>query len=152
MFSFCERRFFHQNDFTKHYREQHTNEKPFKCTRCAYETKRKFDLKQHFVRLHEDIELKSPLEYCCPRCEYTCFSKSVLKSHVNKKHTEDKDKPFNCTYCESKYLKKYDLKMHMARAHLGLKPFECSLCEYKCTTKFGLNSHLSRIHTMRNFS
>ncbi|KAI5737435.1 hypothetical protein M8J76_013595 [Diaphorina citri] len=82
-----------------------------------------------FISLNHDKTLRSDnieAEYHCTYCDYICSSRTILKSHINKKHANDEDKPFTCEHCDSKFCKKYDMKMHMSRAHYGLKPFKCS--------------------------
>ncbi|XP_067850217.1 zinc finger protein 665-like isoform X2 [Heptranchias perlo] len=57
----------------------------------------------------------------------------------------DKEKCFNCDYCEKRFVRKEQLTMHR-RTHTGEKPFACEECGRAFAEKSNLNEH-RRTHT-----
>uniref|UniRef100_UPI00398E76AD zinc finger protein 420-like isoform X2 n=1 Tax=Pristiophorus japonicus TaxID=55135 RepID=UPI00398E76AD len=57
----------------------------------------------------------------------------------------DKEKRFNCDYCERRFFRKEQLTMHR-RTHTGEKPFACEECGRAFAEKSNLNEH-RRTHT-----
>ncbi|XP_048462857.1 zinc finger protein 431-like [Rhincodon typus] len=57
----------------------------------------------------------------------------------------NKEKRFNCDYCERKFFRKEHLTMHL-RTHTGEKPFACEVCGRAFAEKWNLKEH-RRTHT-----
>ncbi|XP_063630738.1 gastrula zinc finger protein XlCGF57.1-like [Cydia splendana] len=114
----------------------HTEEKPFRCSHCAYKCIRKADLQAHLIT-HTD---KKPLS--CSHCSYKCKRKAQLQSHLM---THTGEKPFRCSYCTYKCKRKAQLQFHLM-THTDEKPFSCSHCDHKCRQKTDLQFHL-KTHT-----
>ena len=57
----------------------------------------------------------------CTKCSYTTSGpKCTLKNHMNSKHTEEKDRPYQCRSCERGFAQKSHLNKHIVKVH-GLK-------------------------------
>ena len=54
-------------------------------------------------------------------------------------HTSEK--PFVCTECQQRFVRRIDLTRHM-RAHTGEKPFVCTECQRRFAYKSNLNRHM----------
>ena len=51
--------------------------------------------------------------YKCPHCNYqTNNSKIQLVNHINAKHVQEKDKPFQCEHCNRGFAQKAHLVQH----------------------------------------
>nr|CAD7606822.1 unnamed protein product [Timema genevievae] len=68
------------------------------------------------------------------------FSCSVCGKMI---HTGEK--PFACTFCDSRFKQNSDLKAHI-RTHTGEKPYACTVCPARFSQSSALKSHV-RIHT-----
>ena len=56
--------------------------------------------------------------YKCPHCDYqTTNSKIQLMNHINAKHVEEKDKPFQCLHCSRGFAQKAHLLHHLSVIH-----------------------------------
>lgn len=54
----------------------------------------------------------------CPHCDYTTTGpKSTIQTHIYAKHTEDKDKPYQCTICQKGFAQKANYHIHLERVH-----------------------------------
>jgi hypothetical protein len=54
----------------------------------------------------------------CPHCEFTTtYGKANLINHINAQHTCEKDKPFQCRFCEKGYAQKANLINHLKKVH-----------------------------------
>ncbi|XP_067902628.1 zinc finger protein 761-like [Heterodontus francisci] len=82
------------------------------------------------------------------------FGSSTVQSRLGDKNkrtlnpsspVRDKEKRFNCDYCERRFFRKEQLTMHR-RTHTGEKPFACEQCGRAFAEKWNLNEH-RRTHT-----
>ena len=58
--------------------------------------------------------------HTCSHCDYsTTGPKIILTNHIYSKHTEEKDRPFQCSYdgCSRGFAQKGSLKKHMEKVH-----------------------------------
>lgn len=56
--------------------------------------------------------------YKCPHCNYqTNNSKIQLVNHINAKHVQEKDKPFQCEHCNRGFAQKAHLVQHLSVIH-----------------------------------
>ena len=54
----------------------------------------------------------------CPHCTYiTSGPKCTLQNHIFSKHTKEKDRPYQCIYCERGFAQKSHLHKHMKKEH-----------------------------------
>lgn len=76
--------------------------------------------------------------HTCSHCDYsTTGPKIILTNHIYSKHTEEKDRPFQCSYngCSRGFAQKGSLKKHMEKVHKE-KPDELenkTIIEYHIT-------------------
>eukprot|EP00088_Acartia_fossae_P022403 TRINITY_DN2361_c0_g2_i2.p1 TRINITY_DN2361_c0_g2~~TRINITY_DN2361_c0_g2_i2.p1 ORF type:complete len:798 (-),score=130.93 TRINITY_DN2361_c0_g2_i2:206-2599(-) len=167
-------------------------QKKYYCDKCEYNTKWLVYLNEHIQTKHEDgqVELYScdkcdfkgsskSLRYhkqrhgqtfYCDQCEYSTWSKILLKVHIQSKHTKVGIKCDECdyvttvTYYLTKHKKKMhqankyhcdkcnfqcnypsDLKVHQDAVHEGVK-YSCDQCDYATRRRGDLNKHMRSVH------
>ena len=97
-----------------HTLKNHTEEKPFGCSKCDKKFARAATLK-----IHERIHIyKKP--FSCSMCDKTFRESATLKVH-ERNHTGEK--PFSCSKCNKTFRKSELLKRH-ERVLTGDKPVE----------------------------
>ena len=109
----------------------HSEERLFKCSRCASSFKRKRTLTHHMRSVHQKEK-----RFHCNHCSKGYYTKSDLTVHL-RVHTGEK--PFQCTICGKAFSAKGTLTRHK-RCHTEEKPYECS----KCDKAFKQIGHMSR--------
>ena len=56
--------------------------------------------------------------YQCPHCSYsTCNTKIQLINHINAKHVDEEDRPYQCNCCQRGFAQKAHLDKHLAVVH-----------------------------------
>ena len=79
-----------------HFRNDHSDMKPFKCLRCNEEFSTKFQLNSH------DCFVTSNAEFLiCEECGEGLSSKQLLISHMSSCHGHEK--PFTCSNCDKSF-------------------------------------------------
>ena len=54
----------------------------------------------------------------CPHCNYeTTNARIQLINHINAKHVEEKDRPYQCMHCARGFAQKAHLEKHLATVH-----------------------------------
>ena len=54
----------------------------------------------------------------CPHCNYTTSGpKCILQNHIYSKHTDEKDRPYQCENCNRGFSQKSHLHKHMKKMH-----------------------------------
>ncbi|XP_058818493.1 gastrula zinc finger protein xFG20-1-like [Topomyia yanbarensis] len=81
--------------------------------------------------------------YTCEYCGLLFNCKVNMRTHISKKHCEDKQIP--CILCDKIARCQADLRQHMRMVHEE-KKLQCSLCDLKTNNRYDLERHM-RIHT-----
>lgn len=95
------------------------------------------------LKKHRRIHVaKRPYNYCS-RCKKSLSTLSNLRKRM--KHTGEK--LYNCSECEKRFFRLWDLKTHM-QSHTGVKPYNCSACKksyaYSSSLKTPMKIHASK--------
>ena len=73
-------------------------------------------------------------KYECEHCHKTYSSQSCRSIH-------NKSKP--CPHCDKKFMRGYNMRVHIERVHNKSKPWQCQFCEKTFATTSDLKQHLS---------
>ena len=117
--------------------------KSFPCDYCGKNLCRAYVLRLHVLNVH----LKEEKNLKRSKCMYKTNKASVLKYHVA---SHDKDKPFKCELCETKYKAKSSLRDHYNSVHFGGKKdntkYAYKFCDYSTSDEHYLNTKHQRKH------
>ena len=81
----------------------------------------------------------------CSKCNETFSSKTQLRSHFDKIHT---DKLFKCPVCNSEFKRKSDWQHHKRVFHSeNFTNYSCSFCSYSSNKKNNPSKHEKSVHT-----
>ena len=96
-----------------------SNEKSFKCERCAFATGRKENLRRHMMRIH-DVSLTIKNERC-DQCDFVTFNKVLLLRHRVLSHGISSDNVQKCNMCDfvtvSASHGRANIQRHMRQKH-----------------------------------
>lgn len=115
----------------------------FKCMKCSYEVKDKRDLIKHYLVKHDN----SHEIFKCEACPYQTKIKSRLKTH-SKVHNDSREN-FKCMDCDFQTNAKRQLKRHRYLIHVATKSFKCTHCLFATKTEYQLKKHFA-IHRKRS--
>lgn len=90
--------------------DAYANERPYACTRCPIAFKRRYDLQQHHLAVHEK---RRP--FACPVCGAAFSHAGTRSKHVRTVH--EKVKPFPCDACDMRFSERGNLSKHRQRLH-----------------------------------
>ena len=79
-----------------------------------------YDIIKHSTNYYRKNKEKRKIIHSCPHCCYeTTGPKSSLKAHIWSKHTEEKDRPFQCHVidCCRGFAQKINLQKHLKKVH-----------------------------------
>lgn len=95
-----------------HLRMIHVREKggEYPCYLCEAVLNSKKDLRLHTIDRHKDDKSK-----VCPQCGSTFKIISSVRRHIKTVHEQTKQ--YVCSFCEKKYMHKYDLENHFQKKH-----------------------------------
>ena len=167
----CGKMFRDKGTLKHHIASDHVGLKMFKCTDCGNEFVTKTALTVH-SRIHNELELlKCESEGCdftnsnkykvalhfkrkhesnnslhlCSECGKGFTTKSELKVHFERKHSELKHL---CIICPAKYGSEKLLKDHVANSHMKIhEPRQCELCPKLLKNIESLRQHMKSVHT-----
>ncbi|CAG2212248.1 KRAB [Mytilus edulis] len=123
-----------------------------RCNLCVYETKRKFDLKRHKNRVHENQKQDSvpddskTYRYLCHVCGLMFQSRSGLSIHIKDKHTLIFR--YKCSTCGDGFNRLWDFRGHL-NLHNNIRTEKCPLCSKQFTYKNSLNVHIKAHHSKK---
>ena len=79
------------------------DKKQHKCSKCNYQSKKKFILKRHIERMYREIK-----NHHCLLCDVRYYERRILKEHIQAIH---EGKKFQCTLCNrAEYTSSRNLK------------------------------------------
>ena len=113
----CTSKFKEKSDLKNHMLYLHTTDKPFKCYKCSFASKRKADLEVHIKNVHHN--------FACDECPYSFEKEQEFKRHLRVYH--NRGKKYKCHLCFVIYISKSSLNNHMKSAHSG----KTNNCSYK---------------------
>ncbi|XP_053618366.1 gastrula zinc finger protein XlCGF57.1-like [Plodia interpunctella] len=131
----CGSKFQDRNELRKHVKTH-----IFECDYCHQQIKVRTDFIHHLKSHKEKTmnETRAKLQKC-PFCDVELFEAEL------KRHTRIHKKNRNCSVCNRRFKKYYELQQHF-RTHTGERPFECDQCHKRFMTKPHLKIHL-KLHT-----
>ena len=92
--------------------KRHT-EFQIKCRKCSEPFKNDNDLQNHIKNNHKILN-----QLNCMSCDFQTNQKELLKSHVNFKHTKEKDREVvNCDKCPMEFMTLWTLRNHNRDVH-----------------------------------
>ncbi|CAG2217681.1 KRAB [Mytilus edulis] len=121
-----------------------------RCNLCVYGTKRKFDLKRHKNRVHENQKQDSvpddskTYRYLCHVCGLMFQSRSGLSIHIKDKHTLIFR--YKCSTCGDGFNRLWDFRGHV-NLHNNIRTEKCPLCSKQFAYKNSLNVHIKANHS-----
>lgn len=90
--------------------DAYANERPYACTLCPIAFKRRYDLQQHHLAVHEK---RRP--FACPVCGAAFSHAGTRSKHMRTVH--EKVKPFPCDACDMRFSERGNLSKHRQRLH-----------------------------------
>jgi len=108
----------------------------FCCPNCELKNKRKFDVQQHILSIHQGTR------YPCDICDYMATQPSNLRQHVKSVHDNLK---YSCENCDYKATYPQALKQHVKSVHENVK-YPCNKCDYRANRPNNLMQHLKSVH------
>ena len=139
-----------------HKRNQHTGLGSFSCQLCGKLCKSKYTLKKHYHDVHGEkipchvcgeevraVNYKAHLRAHEEKAICDICNKEVrnLKFHKLNKHTNDEEKPFQCSECGKRFILACHLQEHTKQIHLNLKQYKC---RYGCSFASSYSCHRNR--------
>ena len=109
----------------------------FKCNICPYISKRRYNLKRHYEKVHRDASFHEKIGYIsCSICGKWFSSKETLKKHI---YLHDAITiGFNCVICG------------MIKRENHQCSFKCYRCDRAFSTNLQLNVHM-KFHNSINY-
>lgn len=98
----------------------------------------KADFKRHYERIH--LKLKN---YSCDNCDYRCYLKNHLQTHMV---THTRDRRYKCEDCEKTFATRSQVSLHKISVHSEGRPFICD-CGKAFKVKGALDKHVKYTHT-----
>lgn len=135
----CGGLFSNRTKFFDHIHRQGILDEPnYQCSHCS-----KVFASERLLRDHMRHHVN---HYKCPFCDMTCPAPSVLKKHIQWRHSTER--PFSCELCEHTAKTRTDMRRHMESHNAG-DAYSCDIetCTYVSKTLSTLRSHFRRCHS-----
>lgn len=138
--AYCPKAFLHKYHLDNHENQQHTGIRAFKCGLCD----KTFAVK-NIRDKHERFVCKKVLNYPCELCPKKFSSNTKRDHHILSVHTEDSQKPFQCSYCSKGFATKFTLSEH-ENTHTNARPNLCPICGMGFNNQASRNAHVKNKH------
>jgi len=70
------------------------------------------------TKYYRSNRLTKKVRHCCTHCDYeTSNTRIQLINHINAKHVEEKDRPYQCDHCDRGFAQKAHLSTHLSVVH-----------------------------------
>ena len=111
----------------------------FKCDHCKSQPFRTPDaLEKHIARHNFGTLPNADGVFVCEHCKKQFKTRANLTTHL----WIHKEKRFQCSECDKKFVQKIQLKVHSRHAHSHSRPYLCVYCGKSFTQQSGLAYHL----------
>ena len=111
-----------------------------KCSNCEYQSRRKGDIKLHYMRRHTE-QLNTTCQFCGKLFKEI---KDHLKTTMCGKDEDDREKT-TCEQC-GKIVQNRNKLQHIKLVHNIVKDKKCTQCSYVTYSNFNLRLHVSKVH------
>lgn len=141
---YCSMKFLTANKCRSHEVSKHENEeedRPFGCEKCSATFKSQHHLKSHLIAVHRSGKHKR--NFSCELCGDKFFAKAILNAHLR---THDSDSIFVCKFCDKKFKKLSNLKIHSISIHQTDAIYMCNDCPRRFKYLQDLKSHCQKEH------
>ena len=82
----------------------------------------------------------------CEKCKFVTDSNDGLEVHIQRKHKNLDDPPFDCEFCDKTFKNKEQLEKHL-KTHSFKKVFKCENCSFLGSNELCLNVHEGKEHS-----
>lgn len=113
---------------------------PLVCDYCNENFYNRSLLKSHLFK--HNAEIMGNSDMICSYCEMIFSNKAQVEAHRIEFHTRSNDVIYSCEFCNKTFSIKFDMLMHIRRAHRNNKKFSCKYCYKKITDEETLEEHL----------
>ncbi|ELT90526.1 hypothetical protein CAPTEDRAFT_64574, partial [Capitella teleta] len=125
--------------------ENDTGERPYQCTECSYKARKKGQLRKHMA-VHNVFQC-----WTCPHCQKEFKFVCVMKTHIQRWHTEEGAKRFGCKQCDFRALCQKELSAHNHAEHreVEVKParaIKCPECDEQFDDEASVRTHVKEMH------
>ena len=138
------------SNLCRHVKAVHEELAPFECSfsSCNYRTVHNGHLQRHHRTHSTDPLSKRPFPCDFDGCDYRATQKATLTRHIRRRHSENREKNFDCSLCPRRFYEKSDLQRHINEIHLKETTYSCSKCPYKSSRQCQVSAHLQAVHGM----
>ena len=132
---------FYNVKIMKYHLRTHTNERPWRCSLCIYESKRLNSLRHHLEVAHQ--KFAKSIEQGRHECKVCRFTTSFGESFRQHLESHSDDRPFTCTFpgCNYRAKRKSTLKRHATQHSPETMGCSKSGCSYVANSKGLLRAH-----------
>ena len=108
-------------------------------------------MKKILNKNQKNNKLVDPPKFTCKMCDFESRSKSGLRNHIARKHTNyaENDVPLKCEICEEEFKSEKDIKDHMVSHsyyNSDLLKFKCDECDFWGPNPQTMKMHFRRLH------
>ena len=125
----------------------HSDLRAWKCQfpGCSISFKSKSGLTRHKVSHEGTLEIRKRYRCEFNSCERRFISQSNLNSHIATKHTLQRARNFQCSFCTKSFFGENVLKNHI-QSHVKELRISCRYCEFSTYSEQSLSQHTKILH------